>query len=261
MAKDTPEGLILEALGRAVASPQPLPMHGTKAKPGIFLKNTPPARSAAQLALDRKWLRPTGQVQGKGKSARPLYCITAPGVQHALAHGEVVQLLNQLRAAADAQRATLDGMRVNMQALGQALQSQVDALQGVERRVQPPDIAAAVKQLAQIEAGRDPVATSQPDNVRLPNEQRGSRGPGDWVDSIVAFVRSYASGMCPLPELYRRVAEPRRVSVGQFHDGLRELVAARRLRLHPWTGPMYQLKDEQFALLLGQEIKYYADVE
>lgn len=251
MAKDTPESLILEALGRAAANPTPLPLHGTKARPGIFLKNTAVARTAAQVALDRKWLQPTGQTQGQGKSARSLFCITASGVQHVLEHAEVRQLLSQLQATVETQRTLLDGMCAQVSGLGPALKAQVEALRGIARRVEPPDVAAAVRQLAELQ-GTD---------SRAPTSGQTSQGETNWMESIVSFVRGYPAGMCPLPELYRRVAEPKRVSVGQFHDGLRQLVAARRLRLHPWTGPMYQLQDEKFALLLGQEIKYYADVE
>ena len=60
----------------------------------------------------------------------------------------------------------------------------------------------------------------------------------------------------PLGELYRGL--PVRVSLGQFHDALRELHAAGRLRLSPWTQAMYQLQDPECCLLLGREIMAYA---
>jgi hypothetical protein len=37
------------------------------------------------------------------------------------------------------------------------------------------------------------------------------------------------------------------------------LVQQRRIRLHAFTGAAYQLQEEQFALVAGQEIKYYAE--
>lgn len=63
-----------------------------------------------------------------------------------------------------------------------------------------------------------------------------------------------------MPELFRSVAAPRGRSIGQFHDDIRSLADAGAIVLHPWTGPMYQLQDEQYALLKGQEIKYYVEL-
>jgi hypothetical protein len=50
------------------------------------------------------------------------------------------------------------------------------------------------------------------------------------------------------------------MSIGQFHDGVRQLAAAGKIALHPFTGAAYQLRDEQYALLAGQEIKYYVEL-
>jgi hypothetical protein len=62
-----------------------------------------------------------------------------------------------------------------------------------------------------------------------------------------------------LPELYRqaRRADPG-LSLGAFHDGLREFHAAGRLYLHPWTGPLYEIPEPACALLVGHEVAYYA---
>ena len=59
----------------------------------------------------------------------------------------------------------------------------------------------------------------------------------------------------PLGELYR--AMPTRVTLGQFHDALRELNAAGVVRLSPWTGAMYQLEQPECCLILGREIIGY----
>lgn len=64
---------------------------------------------------------------------------------------------------------------------------------------------------------------------------------------------------CPLPDLYRQteLVEPG-LTIGEFHDALRRLQSAQRLRLQPWTGPLYGMPEPSFALLIGHEIAYYA---
>jgi hypothetical protein len=64
---------------------------------------------------------------------------------------------------------------------------------------------------------------------------------------------------CPLPELYRsaRQAYPT-LTIGQFHDSLRQLHERAQIYLHPWTGPLYEIPEPALALLVGHEIAYYA---
>ena len=85
----------------------------------------------------------------------------------------------------------------------------------------------------------------------------------DWLEEAMKYLEDHQRrnpfGNCPLPELYHRVAEPRGLTIGQFHDGLRRLVERRQVRLHPFTGAAYQLNEEQYALVAGQEIKYYVE--
>ena len=88
--------------------------------------------------------------------------------------------------------------------------------------------------------------------------------PDELADAALARLTDWglsaAAGQdCPLPDLYRalacREAPP---TVGQFHDALRGLHAAGRVYLHPWTGPLYQLPEPAFALLVGHNVAYYA---
>ena len=64
----------------------------------------------------------------------------------------------------------------------------------------------------------------------------------------------------PLPELYRRLECAGQVSVGQFHDALRQLHDDHQIYLHPWTGPLYALPEPAFALMVGHEVAYYASI-
>jgi hypothetical protein len=65
---------------------------------------------------------------------------------------------------------------------------------------------------------------------------------------------------CPLPDLYRKLESKNEVSVGLFHDALRQLHDDHQVYLHPWTGPLYALPEPAFALLIGHEIAYYASI-
>ena len=48
------------------------------------------------------------------------------------------------------------------------------------------------------------------------------------------------------------------MTVGRFHDALRQLYEMNRVYLHPWTGPLYEIPEPLYALLAGHEIAYYA---
>lgn len=66
---------------------------------------------------------------------------------------------------------------------------------------------------------------------------------------------------CPLPELYRRLnGKQPQVTIGRFHDQLRQLHADDAVYLHPWTGPLYALPEPEYALMVGHEVTYYASV-
>jgi hypothetical protein len=66
---------------------------------------------------------------------------------------------------------------------------------------------------------------------------------------------------CPLPDLYQvmRRTEPN-LTIGCFHDCLRALHEQQRLALHPWTGPLHELPEPAFALLVGHAVVYYASL-
>ena len=38
------------------------------------------------------------------------------------------------------------------------------------------------------------------------------------------------------------------------------MVSDRQVKLHPWTGAMYLLENEEYAMMSGQEIKFYIEV-
>lgn len=65
-----------------------------------------------------------------------------------------------------------------------------------------------------------------------------------------------------LPQLFERMRARRAdLTIGQFHDVVRWLHARGRLRLAPWTGPLYQLPEPTLALLVGHEVLYYVELQ
>lgn len=80
------------------------------------------------------------------------------------------------------------------------------------------------------------------------------------ADEVCEILAEWnAPGDCPLPELFQRLTRSQpALTVGAFHDSLRQLHHQERIYLHPWTGPLYTLPEPAFALLIGHEVAYYA---
>jgi hypothetical protein len=85
--------------------------------------------------------------------------------------------------------------------------------------------------------------------------------PRAIASRLAEWDASEKLGDCPLPELLRalRAASPM-LTIGQFHDRLRLMVQGGKIYLHPWTGPLYELPEPAYALLVGHEIAYYASL-
>jgi hypothetical protein len=95
----------------------------------------------------------------------------------------------------------------------------------------------------------------------LPSMSAGGEPPMRDAGILTALNRWQADAAedCPLPELFQQaeLLTPG-ITIGQFHDALRRLHDAERVYLHPWTGPLYDMPEPRFALLIGHEIAYYA---
>lgn len=102
-------------------------------------------------------------------------------------------------------------------------------------------------------------------NLQRILERLLQKQPPELDAAILAFVRGWhdrgALEDCPLPEVHRAVTGGSLApTIGQFHDSLRRLHEKRRIRLHPWTGPLYEIPEPALALLVGHEIAYYASL-
>ena len=111
------------------------------------------------------------------------------------------------------------------------------------------------------EAGKSFLRNSLSQSLALLNDDRSSTG---WHADVLTYLeRRHETALndCPLPTLYEiaRRADGD-VTLGQFHDGLRDLLERGQIYLHPWTGPLYDLPEPSLALLVGHEIVYYASL-
>ena len=74
MAKGTQEEpLALAALARLLGDPSAKILHGSKAVSGVFAGGSAGEKAAAKLCLEKRWLEPTGEATGKGKTKKDLF--------------------------------------------------------------------------------------------------------------------------------------------------------------------------------------------
>jgi hypothetical protein len=223
--------LLLDALGRAALAPGGLPLIGSKAAPGLF-PATALARQAARRARDEGYLR-TVAADPKGKTDRGLCTATDQGLAYLLQQTSPKQVLEDLVRAVESRH----GQVAEMIAAARQMQTGLEALKALLEQVLPQITTPAAQPAA-------PVV------------------PPDWLDDLRAHLADWrdggAAGDCPLPELYRRLrtAHPA-LTIGQFHDGLRQLHDGQQVYLHPWTGPLYAMPEPVCALLIGHEVAYY----
>jgi hypothetical protein len=249
------------ALAACLTDPTPRPLKGTKAKPGVFIGASVAVKNAIELCLDNRLVEATGEFQGKGKNAKELFRITPQGVEFALKHSQDATLLGNLVDAADSQTQRISGIFTELEATANRLDAQRDLLNQLLKRVVPPDLSAvlASQSKAAVVRQAEPSAAQANSNTRAnPNAQTAA-----WLAKAVDVVQAHKTqtrSFCPLHVLYSKLNPQYEISLGQFHDGLRELVKQKRIILQPWTGPMYQLERDECALLMGQEIKFYADL-
>jgi hypothetical protein len=222
--------LILTALSLAAEHLGGSPLFTSKKSQGLF-STTSSGRQAAQLAQDEGYLRTVSATQGK--TSRQHSAITEKGLEY---------LLEETNPKASAEilgQSVADCVRQ----LGEL----AACLASTQGHLQTLSMAAAT--LVHRHSAQAHVA-------RTTN--------GDEADSkvILDALRQWRkSGDCPLPELYRSARGHRHgLTIGKFHDMLRSLRDQGRIYLHPWTGPLYELAEPEFAMLCGHEIIHYASV-
>lgn len=247
------EEMILEALERTLAAPEPRKLHGTKASPGVFLSSNAAAKSAAQQCLDLGLIEQRGEQKSKTKSA-PLYGIAPAGVAFLLDHSPVQQALRSTSLGVENLQQLTGACQRTLAQVQQHLAQLSEVVRTTAARVQPPDVKSL---LAAAHKSPAPSAAAP-----APGEPGGSLAElqAELLAHLQQQKRQAPLRPVELPQLFRsaRSRQPA-LTLGQFHDALRRLAEARRIRLSPFTQAMYQLAEPECAMIIGREIMYYAD--
>jgi hypothetical protein len=223
--------LMVEALARAVAEPSGLPLHGSRTEPGLF-NGSPPARQAAQRCKDQGYVTVV-RSEVRGKAAQEICAITDKGLEFLLGQVSPRKVLEDFLRSLDARQVQL----AELLATARQIHTSLEDLKTLAGKVLP----------------------------RLEYPKPSANGTAAEPGVILAFLAQWyqtpSVGDCPLPELYRQARPPAADwTIGHFHDELRRLHEEGQIYLHPWTGPLYDLPEPPYALLIGHEVAYYASL-
>lgn len=228
---------MVEALARAVVEPSGMPLHASRTEPGLF-NGSPAARQAAQRCKDQGYLRVV-RSEVRSKAVQEICAITDKGLDFLLAQVSPRQVLEDFLRSLDARQVQLGELLTTARQIDASLED-LKALAGnVLPRLENPTPAIMPQSSA----------------------NGGAAGPGAILTFLMQWHQTPSAGDCPLPELYRQ-ARPASAhwTIGHFHDELRRLHEQGQIYLHPWTGPLYDLPEPAYALLVGHEVAYYASL-
>ena len=229
--------LVLDALGHAAAEPAGLPLYASKGFSGLFTANAG-GKQAAQCAKDDGLLRVL-RTEPRGKTTHE---ILRPHRERPGPFAEPGQSQGRPRRPRPCSGRPPDP----------------------GRRVGGPGTASP-DQLRRLADYRGARLTASAKTGRSASPAHSGNGCDAWLSGTTAYLSQWqasgASEDCPLPDLYRQAKKlVPHLSIGHFHDGLRRLHDQEHIYLHPWTGPLYDIPEPPYALLIGHEIAYYASV-
>jgi hypothetical protein len=224
-------------LSRAAADPSGVPLYGSKKAPGLFA-TTAAAKQVAERCKEEGYLRVL-QSEARGKRLLEICTVTEKGMAYLLSQVSPRQVLKDLVRGLEARQALVGEL---VMAARQWQTGLITLQANVDKILHQIDKPASI-------AGPAP----------------SGNGSDAWLAGVVAYLvqwqASGASGDCPLPDLYRLAQSAASgLTIGHFHDGLRRLHDQERIYLHPWTGPLYEIPEPPYALLIGHEIAYYASI-
>lgn len=233
------------------------PLQSAAGAPGLFPSGAGGATFARQalaegLVEEHTPLEPPK----KGKTSKAvLVRLTEHGYHFVLENDNPAKMVGHLGAALQDQgaalsnsvaetRRELNGVQQSIDRLRQMLQEQIDRFERTSQTL------------------GEMLSRSKP--VPPPMQQGGTPMDG-WTEQVPELVREFKLSK-PLSRptlawIYQRIRERgQTLTLGQFHDGLRQLQAQRRIILGPYTQALATLEDPQGALYLDREVKYYVDL-
>lgn len=212
------EEAVCAALRRLLAGPEPMRVYGGGQTPGLFPSNGVANRRLFESILELGFV----ELGTSGSECR----LTEAGKVWLLEKESPRVLLEDFLRASESQGEELRRMSLA-----------IEEMRGHLLR-QGSEIRAVLGGLSS--------------DVKLPDADR-------WIEGLLAdHAQSPAAADRTLGELYLDLQRTfPRLTIGQFHDAIRSLHEAGRIRLSPWTGPLYQLPEPGLALLIGHEVLYY----
>jgi hypothetical protein len=246
--------MLLSALSRAAAEPGGLPLHPSRGSPGLF-PATAAGRQAALRSTVDGYLRPAGSpvavpvlpaaeptAPRPAKPAPEPYVLTDKGLSFLLAQTSPRPILEDLVRVLEARHAQASNLLAVARHMLAELSTFRAAAERVLERVREPGYVWA----AEPESPEPASQECEPLLLDLLGQWQAASGSGED---------------CPLPELFRRArGHTPSLTPGRFHDALRRLGDDGRVYLHPWTGPLYDLPEPAYALLVGHMVAYYASL-
>ncbi len=238
---DAVHSLVIDALHRAAAAPGGAALFAGKGTVGLFASSAV-GRRAAQHCKDHGFLTVT-RTEARGKSQVEYCAVTDKGMAFLLDGANPRCVLEAMLHALDARRA-----------------DQAELLEQTRRTQAALDAMQAT--LAKVLARCDDAGTTFPGRpaqklYAAPLEEIRAR----ILEHLERWRDTGSLDDCPLPEMFQRLEKSvAGLTVGFYHDALRDLHEQERVFLHPWTGPLYELPEPALALLVGHEIAYYASL-
>jgi hypothetical protein len=148
-----------------------------------------------------------------------------------------------------------------------ALQAQLGELQNTVARLQQTIQEAVTRRNQDSERLQQMVReASEVMQRRLgaePTPGTSRSADADLEQAMVSFIDSWQQhhhAGCPLPDLYADLkGRFQDLTIGTFHDRLRQLHTSNRLRLSGMSGSMDDLRQPELALLVSNKVMYYAN--
>ena len=264
--------LLLDALSRAAAEPGGLPLHGGKNGVGLF-PSARPGKLAAVRGVQGGYLRSlslntSGDGTARGlrerkKAPAELFVITEAGLSLLLQDANPRQVLEDLVRVLEARQVKAEELlRLAGRTQADILQLKATAERVLQQVPRTETLTTSFQMRPAVNGDRlhrEPVSAGSSEKVRGPSAEQVAALHRAVVAQLDRWQASGAAEDLPLAELFRRVqAGLPGLTIGRFHDALRDLHEAERVYLHPWTGSLHDVPEPAFALLVGHLIAYYA---
>lgn len=238
---------LLEALKQALAEPGEQRLYKSGKLEGLFASRSGGSGEAAAQAL-RDGLLEVVRTETKGKTTVEWVRLTPRGVDFLHEHESPLQALRDLQAVLQTNREKMPLWLAEVQGQVQLLSKRLaEDVQRWTHRLEAlgQQVESALRRLEEAHAKHADGAAQVP-----------------WSQHALGYLdrrrSGGAPGECPLPELFAAVRDHQaELTVTAFQDGLRRMQDWGLLRLLPFTGPVSELPEPEYALPDGASMCYY----